>query len=738
MARPCSPHSVLLALILLTVSPAQICTQSIPSYAELFTKASNIVNATKPETRRLLAAELQRSWPLLTSPTLFQHELVQAVERLATNGSVQWDLPYNLSAQCVGHFEHLLSALAERKGWAWQMVDAMGKPSPDLKDINLLWVGGYKECLSVKAFNQTNNSSADLLFSGRHCYTEITLAQPSATTPIALQLVMSLCVPDSCSAYDVSVLMNLALAELQIKLPAIPYAVCNEESKSLDGLAIAGIAVGGVFVLLMLLGTAVDILYCQLPKWRSESVDSLPTNTKLTFHTYHDDDIVLLGNLPAKVSEPSFAAKLVMAFSVYTNGAKLLSTQRTAGSLTCIHGVRFLSMTWVVLGHTILLPLGGAGNTIGYIGEAIQRWTFQGILNATLSVDSFFVMSGLLVAYLSLKELKRTGGKINWIKFYFHRFWRLTPPYLLVILMYLSLGKYWGSGPMWADTQPDRDNCRKSWWTNLLYINNFVHDDHVCLGQSWYLANDMQFYILSPLIFVPLYCSPLYGTAAVLVFLIATIITPAAVTMKWHLAPGIIAPVDAAPNGGNYMMDYYIKPYNRMGPYLVGMVTGYFLYRTDCKCKLPKVVNVICWCVAAACALAVLYGLYHTSQGHPMSLPVSALHNAVSRTVWGAAVAWVIFACVTGNGGFVNSILSWKALVPLSRLTYCIYLLHIMTLYGYLFSRDTVFYYSDANVVVLFLATLVACYMLSAVVSLAFEAPMMALEKVILNYKKND
>lgn len=26
-----------------------------------------------------------------------------------------------------------------------------------------------------------------------------------------------------------------------------------------------------------------------------------------------------------------------------------------------------------------------------------------------------------------------------------------------------------------------------------------------CLGQSWYLANDMQFYILSPLIFMPLY-----------------------------------------------------------------------------------------------------------------------------------------------------------------------------------------------------------------------------------------
>ena len=64
-----------------------------------------------------------------------------------------------------------------------------------------------------------------------------------------------------------------------------------------------------------------------------------------------------------------------------------------------------------------------------------------------------------------------------------------------------------------------------------------------------------------------------------------------------------------------------------------------------------QVVNLACWAVATATALAVLYGLYHASQGHPVSLPVSALYNAVSRTAWGSAVAWVIFACVTGNGG---------------------------------------------------------------------------------------
>ena len=48
--------------------------------------------------------------------------------------------------------------------------------------------------------------------------------------------------------------------------------------------------------------------------------------------------------------------KILQAFSVYTNGSKLLSTGQPAGSITCIHGIRFLSMTWVVLGHGFLFP----------------------------------------------------------------------------------------------------------------------------------------------------------------------------------------------------------------------------------------------------------------------------------------------------------------------------------------------------------------------------------------------
>ena len=49
----------------------------------------------------------------------------------------------------------------------------------------------------------------------------------------------------------------------------------------------------------------------------------------------------------------------------------------------------------------------------------------------------------------------------------------LTPPYMLFLMFYVCLMKYWSDGPMWPQGL-DVDDCRNSWWRNLLYVNNLV------------------------------------------------------------------------------------------------------------------------------------------------------------------------------------------------------------------------------------------------------------------------
>ena len=67
----------------------------------------------------------------------------------------------------------------------------------------------------------------------------------------------------------------------------------------------------------------------------------------------------------------------------------------------------------------------------------------------------------------------------------------------------------------------------------------------------------------------------------------------------------------------------------------------------------PQYINIVCWIVAAIAACLVVYGLHDAINGHPLDVDVAALYNSTHRTVWGACLCWVIFACATGNGGNV-------------------------------------------------------------------------------------
>jgi hypothetical protein len=60
---------------------------------------------------------------------------------------------------------------------------------------------------------------------------------------------------------------------------------------------------------------------------------------------------------------------------------------------------------------------------------------------------------------------------------------RLTPPYAVVILFVATLYRHVGSGPLLpAVTSGQAEDCQKYWWTNILYINNYVAIDHMVTG----------------------------------------------------------------------------------------------------------------------------------------------------------------------------------------------------------------------------------------------------------------
>ena len=103
----------------------------------------------------------------------------------------------------------------------------------------------------------------------------------------------------------------------------------------------------------------------------------------------------------------------------------------------------------------------------------------QAMINASVCVDTFFLMSGLLVSYLLLRQLDGSKGRFNVPLFYIHRYlrwselfiyfefqilnyyhFRLTPVYAFILAFFATLLVYISSGPKWKLVHYMKEGCR--------------------------------------------------------------------------------------------------------------------------------------------------------------------------------------------------------------------------------------------------------------------------------------
>lgn len=166
-------------------------------------------------------------------------------------------------------------------------------------------------------------------------------------------------------------------------------------------------------------------------------------------------------------------SKLLSSFSFYTNGHQLFDIQKdkSASSINSMHGVRALSVLWVVMGHRrffhLLFALTNANEVNNWL-ENIRTVIFQ---TDHLAVDTFFVMGGLLVVLSFIKDLEKKQASL-W-RMYLRRYLRYTPLLAVIILFQVTLLKFMVSGPTynWED---NARNCQTNWWGALIHIQNYL------------------------------------------------------------------------------------------------------------------------------------------------------------------------------------------------------------------------------------------------------------------------
>merc|ERR1711879_751607 len=106
--------------------------------------------------------------------------------------------------------------------------------------------------------------------------------------------------------------------------------------------------------------------------------------------------------------------------------------------------------------------------------------------------------------------------------------------------------------------------------------------------------------------------------------------------------------------------------------------------------------------------------------------------ETIRRPAWAAVIGWIVLACASGWGGFINSVLSWDGWLPLSRLSYCAYLVHLSVIMFEIMGREATVMFSYDVLIYKFLGYYVMAYGVAFLLSITVEAPLLGLEKVLL------
>ncbi|KAL7035543.1 hypothetical protein ACKWTF_008434 [Chironomus riparius] len=352
-----------------------------------------------------------------------------------------------------------------------------------------------------------------------------------------------------------------------------------------------------------------------------------------------------------------------------------------------------------------------------------------------MGVDTFFFMSSLLLTMSVFRELDRTK-RINLLLLYLKRYIRITVPLAVMIAFTVTFYFHLSDGPLWnmLINKLATDYCEKWWWSTLLYVGNFANPKQLCFGHSWYLLVDMQLYFLSPIILYPLWKFKKHYKVMIPMIFFITSLGMIYVYLVMYLKEFRVALLDKRGTERD-AFTYYATP-ARFDSWMMGIFTGYILYSLDGKVvKFSRQTLVLCWTLCAVGILGVTIGQYPLQQENYMenSIHADATYNAFRRVCWCLSISWIVIACHQNCAGFVKKFLSLSIWLPISKLSYCIYLLHLPIQLVLLSSLRQPQHFTDVRGVHKFFGDFGIIFAVAFVFALMFEYPTLRLMKVFLD-----
>ncbi|CAH0550691.1 unnamed protein product [Brassicogethes aeneus] len=376
----------------------------------------------------------------------------------------------------------------------------------------------------------------------------------------------------------------------------------------------------------------------------------------------------------------SLSYRLMITFSARKNFNDLSKSDESNPALTILYGLRAVSILMIITAHRFGTYVSSALLNFDYIETQYRSLLTTILFHGDLFVDTFFILSGILVVYTLLNQFEKKIMNPGFMILI--RYVRLTPAYAFVIFYYATLFNHTGNGPLWKIVAGgDSQDCKTNWWTNLLYISNYVNADHMCMTHSWYLPCDFHYFIIGIFICILIKKERKSGLGVLTIFTVASMAIPFILTIVYQ-RPALLHFYPEFLTGPKVHPDFlltYCKSHTRATPYFIGMFAGYLYYRLQGKevhiCRLKSIVLLLV--SLTLMFMSVFIGGVFYNPYHAYNAAESASYAALHRPAWALGSIGLLYTASYGHGYIINKVLTWSPLVPLAKLVYGAYLVHM-------------------------------------------------------------
>ena len=354
--------------------------------------------------------------------------------------------------------------------------------------------------------------------------------------------------------------------------------------------------------------------------------------------------------------------------------------------------LRAFAILYVILFHYQFFGHPAWVNKIGVFG-----WS---------GVDLFFVLSGFLISGQLFATIAK-GKEISVSEFFIKRFFRIIPPFLVVVVLYAALP----AAREWGHLSP--------LWRYLTFTLNFGLDlrKYGTFSHAWSLCVEEQFYLVLPLTFLLFGYFKMGGKAACLLI---TLFIGGFVIRLWGWYH-FMEPVLLTDNYGAFWNEYiYYPTYNRLDSLLVGVsIAGLYTFYPSIKTLVNKHCNLVMFS-----GLFLLVISYFVCKGY----------STFNTTMWGfpliALSYGLILAAVVCPASPVYSFKSYIT-SRIAVLSYSMYLSHKIVIHVVqnMLQRAGIDKNSNLMMLICFIAAIVAALIIRYIV----EKPALKLRNRILN-----